>query len=232
MIHGVHEPLNEVSQQASLWKGQTITAFWSQVQGSATEPAIPISTRGQMTGTSQIQPTGLVPLAANTQAPTMLHGSSDKSGLDWSFQSDLSAPISPVTSATSTTGKQPTGPATQATQTTGQAVQASSVTFNTQAPQASWGTPADFQVGLNSGGLNFTYPLSLPPGPGGLVPNLALNYSSGSVDENHNLQSAAPWVGQGWSLDLGSVSWAQENVTPGGNQPVRTSLAYQRPPAV
>src|SRR5579883_2617285 len=200
-------------QQTMLWKGQTITALWSQVQGSTIEPAIPLATRSQTTGTAQIQPTGVMPLPANSQAPMMLQGSSDKSGLDWSFQSDLSAPISPTTSATLARGKQPTGPAMQLT---GQAVQASSVTFNTQAPQASWGTPADFQVGLSSGGLNFTYPLSLPPGPGGLVPNLALNYSSGSVDENHNLQAAAPWVGQGWSLDLGSVSWAQENVTPGG----------------
>jgi hypothetical protein len=58
--------------------------------------------------------------------------------------------------------------------------------------------------------------LSLPAGPGGFQPSLPLNYSSGSVNENHGWQSASPWVGQGWSLDLGSINWAQENVTPNG----------------
>jgi hypothetical protein len=87
-------------------------------------------------------------------------------------------------------------------------VAAISVAFGTSAPQATWGTPTDVQVGLN---------YSYPSGLGGLQPSLALNYSSGSVDENHGWQSASPWVGQGWSLDLGSVSWSQENVTPNGS---------------
>jgi hypothetical protein len=95
-------------------------------------------------------------------------------------------------------------------------VRAERVAFNTQAPQATWGTPTMPQVGLNAGGLNYSYPLSLPAGPGGFQPSLPLNYSSGSVNENHGWQSASPWVGQGWSLDLGSINWAQENVTPNG----------------
>ncbi len=97
------------------------------------------------------------------------------------------------------------------------AFSASTISFNTTAPQALWGTPNDVQVDLNSGGLMYRYPLDLPPGPGGLVPNLGLAYSSGAVDESHSLQAAAPWVGEGWSLDLGSISFTQENVTPGGS---------------
>src|SRR5260221_4960514 len=96
------------------------------------------------------------------------------------------------------------------------ALTASTITFRTQAPQATWGNPQDFQVDLNSGGLMYTYPLDFPPAPGGFTPTMPLTYSSGAVDENHNLQSAAPWVGQGWNLSLGSISWSQENVTPGG----------------
>jgi hypothetical protein len=65
----------------------------------------------------------------------------------------------------------------------------STVIFGTQ---ALWGTPTQPQVDLNSGQVTYTYPLDLPPGPGGLTPTLNLAYSSGSVDESHNLQAGAP----------------------------------------
>jgi RHS repeat-associated protein len=96
------------------------------------------------------------------------------------------------------------------------AVSPSNLTFGTEAPQAVWAKPQDFQVSLNAGGLTYTYPLTLPPGPGGFVPDLNLSYSSAAVNENHNVQAAATWAGEGWNLSLGSISWAQEDVTPGG----------------
>ncbi len=188
-------------QQQLVWKGQLVYSLWSQVQGSPTLSALSALSMTRTVGKQVVQ-TGVEPLPASTQTPALTYAQADASGLNWTVESTLS-----TTSAT-TAGKQLTP--------TISAVQASSVTFGTQAPQATWGTPSDFQVGLNSGGLTYSSPLSIPPGPGGLQPALALNYTSGSVNENHNVQATASWVGQGWGLDLGSISWAQEDITPNG----------------
>lgn len=45
------------------------------------------------------------------------------------------------------------------------------------------------------------------------MPPLTLSYSSAAVSEQHNIQAAAPWVGEGWNLGMGSISWAEHNVT-------------------
>jgi len=63
------------------------------------------------------------------------------------------------------------------------------------------------QVNLNSGSATFSYPIELPPGPGGFQPKLNLNYNSASVDEMKNKQDVGSWVGIGWSLDFGSISY-------------------------
>ena len=85
--------------------------------------------------------------------------------------------------------------------------------FNTNAPVASFGNPDPFNVGLNTGSLTFSQPIDVPAGPGGLTPPINLNYSSAAVSEQHNIQAAAPWVGEGWNLSLGAISWAEHNVT-------------------
>jgi len=48
----------------------------------------------------------------------------------------------------------------------------------------------DFQVN-QSGSATYTVALSVPPGTAGMIPNLSLNYDSGS---------GSSFVGQGWSL--------------------------------
>ena len=126
----------------------------------------------------------------------LLYATADSTGLVYTIATSLSA----TTVGTSST----------------LALPASTITFGTQAPQANWGSPQASQVDINSGGLTYSYPFNLPPGPGGFTPPVMLTYASGSVAESHNLQAAAPWVGEGWNLSLGSISWAQENVTPGG----------------
>jgi hypothetical protein len=77
---------------------------------------------------------------------------------------------------------------------------------------ATFGKPDPFDVGLSSGALTARYPLELPAGPGGLTPPLSLAYNSAGLNEQHNPQGAAPWVGEGWNLSLGSISWAEHNV--------------------
>ncbi|MCL5961090.1 MAG: hypothetical protein M1358_17590, partial [Chloroflexi bacterium] len=60
------------------------------------------------------------------------------------------------------------------------------------------------QVGLYTGASTFEYPLDVPPGTNGLAPKLSLSYNSGGADSTSKA-GAVPWVGLGWSLDLGSV---------------------------
>ena len=62
------------------------------------------------------------------------------------------------------------------------------------------------QVDLHSGVATYSYPLELPPGPGGFQPKLNLTYNSGSVDEMKNKQSVGSWVGTGWDLTFGKIT--------------------------
>ena len=85
--------------------------------------------------------------------------------------------------------------------------------FGTFGSVATFGKPDPFAVDLNAGGLTSSLPIDVPSGPGGLTPNVALSYSSASVSEQHNPQGAASWVGEGWNLNLGEISWAEHDVT-------------------
>jgi RHS repeat-associated protein len=91
----------------------------------------------------------------------------------------------------------------------------SSFSFNTDSPVATFGKPDPFNVSLSGGSLAADYPLDLPSGPGGLTPPVTLAYSSAGTSEQHNPQGAAPWVGEGWNLGLGEISWAEHNVRSG-----------------
>ena len=86
------------------------------------------------------------------------------------------------------------------------------VSWDTDAAVATFGKPDPSTVDLSGGSLNMSFPIDAPAGPGGLKPPLTLSYGSAAVAEAHGVQSAAPWVGEGWSLGLGSISWAQFNV--------------------
>jgi hypothetical protein len=86
------------------------------------------------------------------------------------------------------------------------------VSWDTDAAVATFGKPDPSSMDLSGGSLNTSYQISTPAGPGGLTPPIQLSYSSAGVAEQHNVQAAAPWVGEGWSLALGSISWGQFNV--------------------
>jgi hypothetical protein len=95
-----------------------------------------------------------------------------------------------------------------------QQVPPTTFTFNTYAPIAKFGSPDPLSVDLNAGSLTEGIQLDVPPGPAGAMPNLTLAYNSAAVSEQHSPQGAAGWVGEGWSLSLGSISWAEHNVLP------------------
>jgi hypothetical protein len=89
------------------------------------------------------------------------------------------------------------------------------VSWGTNAPVATFGKPDPFEVQLSGGSLTTGYGLDLPKGPGGFTPPLSLAYNSAGVNDQHNAQGAAPWVGEGWNMSLGAISWAEHNVLSG-----------------
>ncbi len=207
-----------LSEEKLLVRGQVVYALWrpgdastlisgfpaafsssttSSPHLSTTPTPGPVTTPASTATTTPTPSPSPTPPPTSSPTPQVLVASGDTTGLVWSVSTALASHAKTTDPNTFT------------------ALSASTISFNTTAPQALWGTPNDVQVDLNSGGLMYHYPLDIPPGPGGLEPNLGLAYSSGAVDESHSLQAAAPWVGEGWSLDLGSISFSQEDVTPG-----------------
>jgi RHS repeat-associated protein len=70
-------------------------------------------------------------------------------------------------------------------------------------PSASW------QVSPQTGDFTWSYPLRVPPAPGGLEPDLALSYASSAVDGRTSAtNNQASWVGDGWDLSPGFVERA------------------------
>jgi RHS repeat-associated protein len=59
-----------------------------------------------------------------------------------------------------------------------------------------------WQHGGSSGHFNWSYPIEVPPVPGGLVPQVSLDYNSGAVDGQTAGQNVQPsWLGEGWSYE-------------------------------
>ena len=68
------------------------------------------------------------------------------------------------------------------------------------APSASW------TVSPQTGDFTWSYPLRVPPSPGGLDPKLGLSYSSAGVDGRTSAtNNQASWIGDGWDLSAGFI---------------------------
>lgn len=68
------------------------------------------------------------------------------------------------------------------------------------APAATWNSSG------NSGDFTWSYPLRVPPVPGGLTPQLAIGYSAASVDGRTSATNNQPsWVGEGFDLWPGFI---------------------------
>ena len=90
-----------------------------------------------------------------------------------------------------------------------------SLSWQSDASIASFGKPDPFAADLNAGALTASYPIDVPAGPGGLTPPVQLSYNSAGVSEQHNPSAAVGWVGEGWTLSMGSINWAEHNVLAG-----------------
>ncbi|MEU8800906.1 RHS repeat-associated core domain-containing protein [Spirillospora sp. NPDC048819] len=65
---------------------------------------------------------------------------------------------------------------------------------------------ATWQAGGNGGDFTWSYPMRVPPVPGGLTPKVAVSYSSGSVDgRTANTNGQPSWVGEGFDLWPGYI---------------------------
>ncbi|MCW3819641.1 RHS repeat protein [Micromonospora sp. DR5-3] len=67
-------------------------------------------------------------------------------------------------------------------------------------PSATW------EVSAQTGDFTWSYPLRVPPSPGGLEPELSLSYASSQVDGRTSATNNQPsWVGDGWDLSAGFI---------------------------
>ncbi|MGI5499139.1 RHS repeat-associated core domain-containing protein [Lentzea sp. CA-135723] len=65
---------------------------------------------------------------------------------------------------------------------------------------------ASWDVSAHTGDFTWSYPLRVPPAPGGLTPDLALGYSSSAVDGRTSAtNNQASWIGDGWDLFAGFI---------------------------
>ena len=60
--------------------------------------------------------------------------------------------------------------------------------------------------GGSSGAFTYSYPISVPPVPGGLAPQVSLDYNSQAVDGlTSSTNNQASWIGDGWDYQPGYI---------------------------
>jgi RHS repeat-associated protein len=85
-------------------------------------------------------------------------------------------------------------------------------------PFGSW------SAGGESGNFTYSYPITVPPAPGGGAPSVALAYDSGSVDGRTSATSSqASWIGDGWDYTPGFIErsyqpCSQDGITNSGDE--------------
>ncbi|MBF0490288.1 MAG: VCBS repeat-containing protein, partial [Candidatus Omnitrophica bacterium] len=138
----------------------------------------------------------------STSSQSTTHSSSSKTTADKSSTTD------PAQTPTQDTAKSATTPAPKAASA---GVAASGVGANVQA--------SSVQVEPFTGSANLSIPISVPPGRGGIQPNIAVSYSS----SNRQLGIA----GVGWSLDLGSIQRSTKKGVPSYNDSTDIFTLFQ-----
>ncbi|WP_052684780.1 DUF5615 family PIN-like protein [Lentzea aerocolonigenes] len=85
---------------------------------------------------------------------------------------------------------------------------------------------SSWEVSKQSGDFSWSYPLRVPPSPGGFSPSLGLSYQSSVVDGLTSATNNQPsWIGDGWDLSAGYVERAYGGCasdTEGGTTPPKT----------
>ncbi|MDQ0369424.1 hypothetical protein [Catenuloplanes indicus] len=86
------------------------------------------------------------------------------------------------------------------------ALMADAVSDNGTFAKTSLAQSYSWAAGESAGDFNWSYPITVPPAPGGFNPQISLNYNSGSVDGQTNGENTqTSWLGEGWSYEPGYV---------------------------
>lgn len=128
--------------------------------------------------------------------------------------------------AATLTAKVDVGTLTTFALTAGSSGPAGDFTATSLAPSGSW------TAGGSTGDFTWSYPIRVPPVPGGRVPDVSLGYSAQSVDGRVASTNSQPsWVGEGWDVwpgfverhhkgcaddgvaGVGDLCWGPESVT-------------------
>jgi RHS repeat-associated protein len=78
--------------------------------------------------------------------------------------------------------------------------------------------------GGSSGAFTYSYPVSVPPVPGGLAPQISLDYNSQAVDGlTSSTNNQASWIGDGWDYQPGYIeqdyqTCSQDTALPSADQ--------------
>jgi hypothetical protein len=153
-----------------------------------------------------------IPPSASVSSPSTQIGTSTAPTAQSGPSSAASAPLSATIGAPSApaTSVDPTDQTLTTTMTIDSA--STSAGWSTNSAIATFGKPDPTEVDLSGGALTTSYNIDVPAGPKGFKPPLSLVYNSAGVNDQHNVQGAAPWVGEGWNMTMGSISWAEHNV--------------------
>jgi RHS repeat-associated protein len=131
-------------------------------------------------------------------------------------QAALPTPID-TSSLTASPSPSPTdspSPSPSPTDSSGTGTASGSVFVVTSSPSGPSGTyiaspllpSAHWSVGLSSGSLDYSYPVTTPVPPGGPAPSVSLDYDSGAVDGRTSVTNPqASWVGMGWDYEPGFI---------------------------
>ncbi|MFB7086644.1 polymorphic toxin-type HINT domain-containing protein [Streptomyces sp. NPDC056296] len=93
-----------------------------------------------------------------------------------------------------------TAPLTVFAATAGDSGAQGSYAATSLAPSSKW------SVSNASGAFNWSYPITKPPVPGGLAPEVGLNYNSQTVDgQTSATNNQGSWIGQGFSYEPGFI---------------------------
>ncbi|GLW09130.1 hypothetical protein Misp01_42590 [Microtetraspora sp. NBRC 13810] len=89
-------------------------------------------------------------------------------------------------------------------------------------PSATW------SVSNQTGAFSWNHPMRIPPAPGGPVPTVALNYSSGGVDgRTVSTNNQTSWVGEGFDYWPGYIERRYRQCSDDGVTPERADLCWR-----
>lgn len=87
---------------------------------------------------------------------------------------------------------------------------------------------AEWNIGTQTGGFSWSYPMAAPPVAGDLTPDIALGYSSQSVDgRTASSNNQTSWIGEGFSYDPGYIERRYELCTDAGHDAADQCWARQ-----